>query len=146
MLAAEKWYEYQTNYQKYGLDLKKKEVKVQENKKPKSQTMVSPREKLMIMVLTVLVGVVCIGLIASTAYSATIKYRINTTIKESAVLEGEIENLNVKIKGQTNIRVVEEKAKVELGMVYPTVDQYIYLDQGSDVKDFAIVLKAQAYN
>lgn len=146
MLAAEKWYEYQTSYQKYGLEMKRRQVAPRPKKEIKAQPMISPKEKVMIMALTVCVGLVCIGLIASTAYAASIKYRINSTIKESAVLEGEIENLNVKIKSQTNIQLVEEKAKNELGMVYPTVNQYVYIDQVPEVKDFAIVLKAQAYN
>lgn len=149
MVAAEKQYEYQAAYPRY--EVREHRLESLQNtrlqpKKQKSQPSVSSREKMMMMMLTVLVGFVCVGLIASTAYAAAMKYQINAMIKESAVLEGEIENLNVEIKSQTNIQVVEEKAKNQLGMGYPSPETYIYLDQPAEVKDFAIVLKAQAYN
>lgn len=145
MLAAEKRYEYQTSYQRYGLDLKRREMKPEPQKKPKPQPAISPKEKLMIITLTFLMGVVCVGLIATTAYAAKIKYQINTTIKASETLQGEIDNLNVQIKNQSNISIVEQKAK-DLGMIYASPEQYVYLDLDNEIRDFAIVLKAQAYN
>ncbi|MPN58789.1 Cell division protein FtsL [bioreactor metagenome] len=97
--------------------------------------------------LTVLIGVLCIGLILSTAYAASVKYHINTMIKENAVIQGEIENLNVKIESASNIQIVEARATVELGMLYPTAEQLVFIDGTREtVKDFALVLKEQAYN
>ena len=97
--------------------------------------------------LTVFAGILCVGLILSTAYSASVKYHINTLIKENAVIQGEIENLNVKIESASNIQIVEAKATIELGMVYPTAEQLVFIDGSKEtVKDFALVLKEQAYN
>lgn len=147
MIAAEKWYEYQKDYQKYGLDMKPKKKRASNENKKKSASAMTLREKSQIMILTVIVSMLSVGLIASTAYSAKIKYNINNLVKQSAVIEGEIENLNVKIKSQSNIQIIEEKAKTQLGMVYPTVDQYVYISQEDiPIKDFALALKQEAYN
>lgn len=147
MLAAEKWYEYQKSYQKYGLDMKPKQRKADKLSKKNSTPVITLREKVHIMLFTVIVGVLSVGLIASTAYSAKIKYNINNLVKQSAVVEGEIENLNVKIKSQISIQIIEEKAKTQLGMVYPAVDQYVYISQEDvPMKDFALALKEEAYN
>lgn len=144
MIAAEKWYEYQKQYKKYSFDMKPP-VKVIVKEKKKSLT--TSKDRLMLMLLTVLTGIICIGLIISTAYSANIKYDINTIIKENALIQGEIENLNVKIKSAVNIGTIEERATLELGMVYPGVTQFKYLD--NEVKapqNFASIIKEAAYN
>jgi len=147
MIAAEKWYEYQENYHKYGLDMKPKKKKPLKTEKKSSAMTMTVREKCQVMILALVLAVLSAGLIASTAYSAKIKYNINKLVKESVVIEGEIENLNVKIKSQSNIQIVEEKAKTQLGMVYPTHDQYIYIDKEEvPIKDFALALKQEAYN
>lgn len=144
MIAAEKWYEYQKQYKKYSFDMKPTEKVIV---KVKKKSLTTSRDRLMLMLLTVLTGVICIGLIISTAFSANIKYDINTIIKENAVIQGEIENLNVKIKSAVNIGAIEERATTELGMVYPEVTQFKYLD--NEVKapqNFASIIKEAAYN
>ena len=77
MIAAEKWYEYQENYQKYGFDMKPKEPR-KKVKKPKPG--ISAKDKMRLLALTVVVGVLCIGLIVTTAFAATIKYETNNLI------------------------------------------------------------------
>jgi len=92
-------------------------------------------------------GALCVGLILATAYAASIKFNINSLAKENAVIQGEIENLNVKIESANNIQVIEAKATAELGMVYPASSQFVFIDENKEtVKDFALVLKEQAYN
>lgn len=144
MIAAEKWYEYQDSYKRYGLDMKPEEKK---HYKPKSKSIVSAKDRFRLLLLTVIAGILCVGLIISTAYAAQLKYDINTIISENAVIEGEIQNLNVKIKQESNITTIEEKAMTELGMVYPTGNQVVYLEEEKEIaKDFAVLLKEQAYN
>lgn len=145
MMAAEKWYEYQDSYKRYGFDMRPKTVN---SIKPKSSnTGINAKDKFRILMLTIFIGVLCVGLILSTAYAASVKYRINTLIKENAVIQGEIENLNVKIESASNIQIVEARATAELGMTYPTPEQLIFVDGSQKtVKDFALVLKEQAYN
>ncbi len=147
MMAAEKWYEYQDSYKRYGLDMKPRTVKKENIKSKNSSTRINAKDKFRLLVLTVFIGILCVGLILSTAYAASIKYNINTLIKENAVIQGEIENLNVKIESASSIQIVEERATTELGMVYPNPGQLVFIDGSREtVKDFALVLKEQAYN
>lgn len=144
MIAAEKWYEYQENYQKYGFDMKPK----QPRKKQKPQnSRITAKDKMRLMILTVIVGILCIGLIITTAYAASIKYDTNQLVKANNTLEAEIENLNVKIYSSNNIEAIEEKAAGDLGMKYPSSKQMVYLteDEKPD-KGFADILRKQAYN
>lgn len=144
MIAAEKWYEYQENYQKYGLDMKPKEPR----RKPKRQkSRITAKDKARLLVLTVIVGVLCIGLIITTAFAASIKYETNQLMEKNHALEAEIENLNVKLYSSSNIEALEKKAVGELGMVYPSSKQRVYLTKGEKPDDgFAEAMRKQAYN
>lgn len=144
MIAAEKWYEYQENYQKYGFDMKPKQPR---KKVKKSKSSITAKDKMRLMILTVVVGVLCIGLIITTAFAASIKYNTNQIIKENNALEAEIENLNVKIYSSNNIEAIEQKATKQLGMVYPSSKQIVYLteDEKPD-SGFAETMRKQAYN
>lgn len=147
MMAAEKWYEYQDSYKRYGFDMKPKAEKKGNIKSKSASSVMNAKDRFRLILLTVFVGVLCIGLILSTAYAASVKYHINTMIKENAVIQGEIENLNVKIESASNIQIVEARATAELGMLYPTAEQLVFIDgERETVKDFALVLKEQAYN
>ncbi|MCI8648041.1 MAG: hypothetical protein HFE76_14905 [Firmicutes bacterium] len=144
MIAAEKWYEYQENYQKYGFDMKPERPR-KPKRKPKST--ITAKDKLRILVFTLVLGVLCIGLIVTTAYAASIKYDTNQLIKENSALEAEIENLNVEIYSVNNIEAIEQKATKKQGMVYPSSKQIVYLteDEKPDM-GFAKTLRKQAYN
>jgi cell division protein FtsL len=147
MMAAEKWYEYQDSYKRYGLDMKPKTAKKETIKSKTSSTGINAEDKFRLLLLTVMIGALCIGVILSSAYAASVKYHINTMIKENEVIQGEIENLNVKIESASNIQILESKATTELGMTYPTPEQLVYIDGTQEkTKDFALVLKEQAYN
>jgi Cell division protein len=147
MMAAEKWYEYQDSYKRYGLDMKPRTVKRENIKSKSSSTGINAKDKFRLMLLTVFAGVLCIGLILTTAYAANIKYNINSMIKQNDEIQGEIENLKVQIESASNIQIVEAKATSQLGMIYPTPEQLVYIDGSKETsKDFAMVLKEQAYN
>jgi len=147
MMAAEKWYEYHDRYKRYGFDMKPRTEKKENIKSRNSNTVINAKDKFRLVLLTVFIGVLCIGLILSTAYAASVKYHINSMIEENEVIQGEIENLNVKIESASNIQIVEAKAITELGMVYPSAEQLVFIDGTKEtVKDFAMVLKEQAYN
>lgn len=146
MMPAEQWYEYQVNYQKYGLDLSPaKQEKTRESSRTKSA--IGSKDKARMLLLTILTGLVCICLIVMSAYAAQIKYNINGILAETDRVQGEIANLNVDIKSASNISVIEQRAKAELGMVYPDADQIAYLStDGDKIKDFNLALKRIAYN
>ena len=143
MIAAEKWYEYQENYQKYGLDMKPR----QPRKVRRQKNGITAQDKVRLLILTVVVGIVCIVLIIITAFAASIKYDTNRMIEENNGLQAEIENLNVKIYSANNIEAIEKTATGKLGMVYPSAKHIVYLtkDEKPD-KGFGDVLKQQAYN
>ena len=144
MIPAEKWYEYQESYKKYGFDMKPRETKVN---KQKPKAVISAKDKTRLIMLIVFLGTLCIGIIVSTAYAAKLQYDINTILNENNILQGEIYNLNVAIKKESNIAIIEEKATSELGMIYPQGSQIVRLGEKKvEVSDFAMTLKEQAYN
>lgn len=144
MIAAEKWYEYQENYQKYGLDMRPKEPR----RKPKRQKSgITAKDKTRLLLLTVVAGVICIGLIITTAFAASIKYETNRLIQQNHELEAEIENLNVQLYSEDNIEAIEGKAMNKLGMKYPSGNQVVYLtEEDQPAKGFADIMRKQAYN
>jgi len=123
MIAAEQWQEYQENYQKYGFDMEPPKPK--KPVKPKGMTMTA-KDKARLMVLLIVAGVLCIGLIVATAYAASIQYDINQITAANNSLQMENENLSVQIDSANNIRTIETKA-MKLGMVYPKKSQIVYL-------------------
>ena len=42
------------------------------------------------------------------------------------MLEGDIDNLQVQLNSSSGLDYVEEYAETNLGMIYPTSDQYVY--------------------
>lgn len=148
MIAAEKWYEQQVRYQKYGLDMKpvSERMKIQ---KPKAIGLaaVSAKEKLCMLLFTVFLGALFIAFISTTAYASKVQYDINTLTSDYNEIQGDIENLQVKIKSDTNIQIVEQKAISRLGMVYPTMNAVVYIQADAEPSgNFAMALKEQAYN
>ena len=144
MIPAEQWYEYQESYKKYGFDMKPRETKVN---KQKPKAVISAKDKTRLIMLIVFLGTLCIGIIVSTAYAAKLQYDINTILNENNILQGEIDNLNVAIKKESNIAIIEEKATSELGMIFPQGSQIVRLGEKKvEVSDFAMTLKEQAYN
>lgn len=144
MMPAEQWYEYQDNYKKYGFDMKPKKVIVIKQKK---KSVVTTKDRIAMLILTIIMGALCVFGIITTAYAASVKYEINNVIKENAVITGEIENLTVKINEANNIQAIEQKATTELGMVYPDPNEFIYLNNTeAPTQDFALLLMEEAYN
>lgn len=145
MMPAEKWYRYQESYRKYGPDMKpQKERKAKQNKK---NVEISHKDKFRIAMLVICTGILCIGLIVSTAYAASLKFEINRMIMANNDIEGEIENLHMNLKKNTNIAAIEEKAIKELGMTYALPEQIQYIEEQEEVqRDFASILKEEAYN
>ena len=124
MMTAEQWYEYQDNYKRYGLDMKPKAVN---HAAAERNNEITIKEKIVMISFILLIGALCGLLIVSAAYSAGVKYDINNIIRENEQTVGEIENLKVTVKNTTNIRAVEEKAKNELGMIYPSSENFVFL-------------------
>lgn len=150
MIAAERWYEYQKNYQKYGLDMKpqpEREERSRRRRSAKKQAISAGEGKKAALSLVMIAGIAMIMLIIITAYSANLQYNINSMLKENRALAGEIENLQVKVYSANNIEYVESKATGELGMVYPSESSKVYISNDDIPEEgFADMLREKAYN
>lgn len=150
MIAAERWYEYQKNYQKYGLDMKPQPEREERSRRRRSaeKPAISAGEgKKAALSLVMIAGIAMIMLIIITAYSANLQYNINSMLKENRALAGEIENLQVKVYSANNIEYVESKATGELGMVYPSESSKVYISNDDIPEEgFADMLREKAYN
>lgn len=143
MVTAEQWLTYQQQYGKSIFEGGHKPVLVSSVKKGKT----SPKDRFMLMLLTILAGLICVGLIIASAYAASIKVEINNMLADNDRIKGEIENINVAIKSAVNIGNIEDRAINELGMVYPEFTQYRYLVENQDENyNLASLIKAKAYN
>ena len=143
MIAANKWYQYQQQYGEAVFQPYERVIRTRE----KAKVRVTSKDRLVLIILTILAGLIGIGLVISSAFSASIKYDINMLIKENAVIQGEIENLNVEIKEASNIGTIETRAIEELGLVYPDYTQFRYLDKAKE-EDYSLasIIKDRAYN
>lgn len=103
-------------------------------------------DKRILMMTIILVGFLGLGLVITTAYAANIKYQINDTIRQNEVIRGEIENLTVQVNAASNIQAIEVKAQNELGMVYPKMEEFVFIAAEEDPPaDFAMIIKSEAY-
>ena len=99
------------------------------------------------MLYVVVLAAVCIGVVIAGAYAASLKYQINSLIASNTEIEREIETLNVEIKTANNISAIETRAIEELGMVYPTTGEIVYvMKEEEPATEFAMLMKDQAYN
>ena len=148
MFVAEKWYEYEENYIKYGLDLDADKDYKREKKARKAQRHIaSAKDRKRAMMYIVVLAAVCIGVVIAGAYAASLKYQINSLIASNTEIEKDIETLNVEIKTANNISTIETRAIEELGMVYPTNGEIVYvMKEEEPATEFAMLMKDQAYN
>ncbi len=149
MIAPEKWYEHQRDYQRYGIDMKPKSERRTRSVQKKSVRMSLPAgsEKHVALYIVLAVGIAMIMLIITAAYSAGIRYDINTMIKENNALMGEIENLQVELYSANNVDYIEKKAVSKLGMIYAENDDRIYiLSDEIPQEGFADIIREKAYN
>ncbi|MDO5441343.1 MAG: hypothetical protein Q4F55_02140 [Bacillota bacterium] len=97
-----------------------------------------------IVAILLLACVTMLFFVGLDAYSSKIQYDINQINKEIATTEKEIANLEVKIKSATNISTIERKA-LDLGMIYPSFDQIIYIQGDSNIEEFGVALMESVY-
>ena len=90
--------------------------------------------------------VLLLAVIGITAYNSKIQYDINRMNNQIAQTQKEIQNLQVQIKSAANITNLENRA-AELGLVYPSSDQIVYLEtEEGGIEDFALALMESAYH
>lgn len=91
-------------------------------------------------------GILLIATVFLTAKATEIKYSINSTMRQNAALQKEIDVLEVKIGSANSIESIEQYATEKLGMRYPKAGQSIYLtiDRAAN-KDLVQRIKEKAY-
>jgi len=150
MIAPEKWYEHQREYQKYGIDMKPKSerrTRAQRKKTEKKIKLPVANFRRVAAAGVVAGGIAMIFMIIIAAYSAGIRYDINTMIKNNNALMGEIENLQVKVYSANNVDYIEGKAVGQLGMVYPESKNRVYISSEEMPQEgFADMIREKAYN
>ena len=99
------------------------------------------------MILLVLIaGVVLIGSVYLSASITDEQYEINMLDKDIQTAERSVRNLEVQIKTASNITNLEAKA-FDLGLIYPTFDQIVYLEKPEEeIEDFALALMQTVYD
>ena len=85
-------------------------------------------------------------LVGMRAYCANLQHANNELIKENGYLEAEIDSLNSQLIEQTNVTTIEKIATDDYGMIFPTADNVIYLDDGKEEEDsLAAEIRSEAY-
>ncbi len=152
MIAPEQWYQYQQQYQKYGLDMKPQESKEHRERRRQAAREAAGfeinvgRDRRAILLLLLACVMAMILVIVMTAYAASVRYEIGQVQAENSLLWDDIKNLQSNETTKNGVGYVEEKAKKELGMVAAGTKKCVYIT-GDDVPaaGFADVLKAKAY-
>lgn len=156
MIAPEEWYEYQRQYQQYGIDMRpqteREHVRRQKKQtRKKTQTVqgitrAMENDKKVMLSLVAIAALVLIMVVVLSSYAAKLTYDINRTQVENDALIGEIEDLDVKMMSSTNITYIEERAKKELGMKNAGTKNSVYISADSAPEEgFADILKQKAY-
>lgn len=101
-------------------------------------------QKLAIFTIAV-IGLVFLCVVFVSAYCTNLKYEINSMNKETLALQEDIDQLKVQIEDNTNIATIEKKARDDLDMIYPTAEQFVYINGEAAQSDMAQVIKENAY-
>ena len=108
--------------------------------------MMRAAERKKVLVGIMLIGFILIATVVMTALAAELRHENNILIKQYETLQGEVDTLSVKIKSANNIDHLESVAKRDLGMIYPTSDECVYItDNDAPAQNFAAVLRREAY-
>lgn len=143
-----KWYDFEEAYRQHGLTPEEKqEIALSQKKKPvQKKSIFSARDKKVILMLVAVIGLAAILSIVSAAYTATLKYQINTLMQENVTLENEIVDTDIKLQTSNSIINLEKRAKKMLGMKYPSSDQIVYVNDIKTPGDLTSVVGEMTNN
>ena len=113
---------------------------------PAARTRSRRASRNMILTLVALMAAVFV-LVGLSAYAASIQHANNVLTQENAYLQAEIDSLNSQIVEQTKVTRVEEVATKKYGMVYPTSDNCIVINENEESSSsLAATIRSEAYN
>ncbi len=79
--------------------------------------------------------------------AARIQSSNNNLARENEYLQAEIDSLNSQIVEEVKLTKIEKVAVKDYGMIYPTSDNIVYMDEESDEgRNLASIIKNEAYN
>ena len=115
--------------------------------KPVKQDRVAPAiDKLNVIAILILSGILCISFVVSSVYANEIQRTINRTVISTQNLYVEIDDLDVKINEGLDISTIENRAVSELGMVYPATEQFVFIKRFPKIANFAQYIRENAYD
>ena len=101
-------------------------VEKQERRAPESGTL--SQDTLRVLIAGVLaIGVILIAMVIVNAHTASLQYEVNQLENQNAILQSEVDMLEVKIGSNTSINQLEEYAATNLAMHYPEGNECIHL-------------------
>lgn len=113
---------------------------------PAARTRSRRASRNMILTMVALMAAIFV-LVGLSAYAASIQHANNVLTQENAYLQAEIDSLNSQIVEQTKVTRVEEVATKEYGMVYPTSDNCIVINENEESStSLAASIRSEAYN
>mgnify|MGYP001179532527 CR=1 FL=1 len=141
MMTAQQWNQQQRSYNRnYSIDVAPK------TGSHRSSDITAADKKRMIM-LVLVIGLICIGMVISSAFVASVTYQNNQLKASNEALQSEVDTLQTKLDGATNTSTIAVKASKSLGMVYPSGKKYVQLTTADKPQDnFAGLLKKQAFD
>lgn len=140
-MIAERKVAYGEAYGNYSFD-----VKPRVGRQQRKTAAMSAKDKSRMLLLIVVAGIVCLGMIIASAYGASVNYSNNQLRDENIAIRGEVESLEIQIQSANNIASIEKKALAQ-GMIYPEDSQFVVVSSQKKPEDgFASLLKKQAFN
>jgi cell division protein FtsL len=152
MIAAEQWYEFQEQYQKYGLDMKPRETREAREARRRAARAKSTMDlailsdRRLILIGIAVMAVMMIMFIVATAYAASIRYDISMVEAENNILWDDIKTLQSNQTSLNGVGYVEQRAGEVLKMKSAPASQIVYISSGDvPAEGFADVLKSKAF-
>lgn len=100
---------------------------VEEQKKTSQGELFSTDALRTLIAGVVAIGVILVGLVIVNAHTASLQYTVNQLESQNAILQSEVDMLEVKIGSHTSINQLEEYATANLAMHYPDSTECIHL-------------------
>lgn len=143
-----KWFDFEEAYRQHGLmpDQQDAPVRKPVKKTVKKTSSFTARDKKIALTLVAIVAIFGIISILSAAFTATLKFQVNSLISANETLENEIADMDIKLQTANSITNLEKKAKNKLGMKYPSSSQIVYIDDIETPGDIASVVSEAANN
>ncbi len=117
------------------------------NKRESGLTRSSSRKTGKLVKIILLAVAVIFILIGIQAYTATLQHANNILVQDNEYLQAEIDSIKSKIVEETKVTKIERIATDKYGMVYPTSDNCITIDEGKKGgENLAAAIKSEAYN